>query len=344
MFMKKIVLCGGGTAGHVTPNLALIPFLRKSFDEIHYIGSRGGIEKSLVENEVDYYHEIECVKLIRSLSPKNLLIPYRLIKSVTTAKKLLAEIEPDIIFSKGGFASLPVCLASRQTPLVLHESDFSLGLANKLAVRKCLLLLTAFPLEHKKALAVGSPLRQEIYNGNAEKARTECRLFSPLPYLLVVGGSSGATAINDAVIKNLDLLCSKFNIIHITGKNKCEQITRKNYFQTQFTSDIQDYFALADFVVSRGGANTLFELVSLKKPSLIIPLPKSGTSRGDQEDNARYFSSLGAIKVLEQTHIGDLPSALDDLTKSKTNLIDGMTKLKSVDGTKKIIEILTQYA
>lgn len=342
--MKKIILCGGGTAGHVMPSLALIPSLRSVFDEIHYVGSVGGMEKDLVESKVDYYHEIHCVKLKRSLSPKNLLIPFRLAKSVIEARKIINEVEPNVIFSKGGFVSLPVCLASKKYPVILHESDFSLGLANKLSLPKCSRLLTSFPINHEKAEQVGSPLRQEIYHGDKEKARKICSLYAPLPYLLVTGGSSGATAINDAVMKNIPALTKKFNVIHVTGKNKANELSLPNYYRTEFLSNMHDFLALADFAVSRGGANTLFELVSLRIPSLIIPLPKSGSSRGDQQDNARYFQEKGLIKVLDQQNLSSLLTAIDDLVSSKDSLISNMKNAQSMDGTQKITKILTQYA
>ena len=195
--MKKIILTGGGTAGHVIPNLALIPRL-KAFDEIHYIGSVGGMEEGLVRENAPQvvYHSIPCVKFVRSLSLKNLAIPFGLIKSVNAAKKILKEVQPDVIFSKGGYVGLPVCFAAKRIPVVLHESDLKLGLANKLALSKCDKILTSFETDLKKAVRTGAPLREEIYRGNRLKALNECGLCETLPYLLVTGGSKGAKAIN----------------------------------------------------------------------------------------------------------------------------------------------------
>lgn len=345
MSTKKIILTGGGTAGHVMPNLALLPYLT-AFDEIHYIGSVGGMEEGLIKpNAPDViYHEIPCVKLKRQFTLSNLAIPVKLIKSINAAKKLIKQIAPDVIFSKGGFVGLPVTLAAKKTPVVLHESDLKLGLANKLALKKCDKLLTSFDIGGKKAVCTGAPLRREIYSGDRLRALKVCGLTAPRPYLLVTGGSLGAKAINDAVYSAMDELTARFNVIHITGKNNENGLKHAGYFQIGFTDRINDFFALSDFVLTRGGANTLFEIAALNKPALIVPLPK-GASRGDQIDNAEYFASRGYARVLAQENMNaqTLLSSLSELKDSRTQIKNALSRATDIDGTVKIAKILTAY-
>lgn len=343
MSIKRIVLTGGGTAGHVMPNLALIPYLKDNFDEIHYIGSVGGMEESLVKNYSSdiIYHAIPCVKLRRSLSIKNLAIPFKLLSSVSKAKKLLKQIKPNIIFSKGGFVSLPVCLGAKGIcPVILHESDLSMGLSNKLSASKCSKILTSFSTDIKGAIVTGAPLRRELYQGNAEYAKRKLGLQSPLPYLLITGGSQGAKAINEVVESALPTLTKKFNIIHLAGKNNEKDLPYNNYRRLTFSSEMAHLYALADFVLCRGGANTLFEVASLKKPALVIPLPTTA-SRGDQIDNARYFEKKGACKVLLQENLASetLVKQLDLLVRDKNEIIKSLN-LSSLDGTEKIARII----
>ena len=343
--MKKIILTGGGTAGHVMPNLALIPRL-KAFDEIHYIGSVGGMEEGLVRENAPQvvYHSIPCVKFVRSLSLKNLAIPFGLIKSVNAAKKILKEVQPDVIFSKGGYVGLPVCFAAKRIPVVLHESDLKLGLANKLALSKCDKILTSFETDLKKAVRTGAPLREEIYRGNRLKALNECGLCEPLPYLLVTGGSKGAKAINETVFESIDALTERFNVIHLVGKGNANGLKRPGYYQKEFASDMADWLALCDFALCRGGANTLFELAALGVPALIIPLPKT-VSRGDQIDNALYFNRHYGTKILFQEDMSKetLIDALDGLKADAAEIKSALSRAQGIDGTRKIAEILTDY-
>ena len=231
--MKKIILTGGGPAGHVTPNLALLPYLEPRF-EIHYIGSVGGMEKRLLEPYKGViYHEIPCVKLVRSLTPKNLLIPFRLLKSVNAAKRLIAEIQPSVIFSKG-------------VPVILHESDLTLGLANRLAARKCAELLTSFDTGITRAKCVGAPLRREIYRGDKSRARLECGFSGLKPVLLVTGGSLGAKALNEAVAAALPALTEKFDVVHLTGRGNLSGVKTAGYYRKHarfFRARGRGYFA-----------------------------------------------------------------------------------------------------
>jgi len=337
---KPIVLTGGGTAGHVIPCLALLPYLNSS--EIHYIGS-GGMEKSLTKNTGVIYHEIKPVKLIRELTVKNLGIPFGLIKSVNHCRKILDEIKPAVIFSKGGYVSLPVSLAAKNAPVILHESDKSLGLANRISLCRSQRLLTSFEGVNKKGEPVGSPIRREIYNGDKHKAIYESGLIqNGKPYLLVLGGSLGAKGISSAVITFLDELLASFNVVHIVGKGKSTGVKKTGYFEAEFIPNIHDYLALADFVLSRGGANTLFELVALSIPSLIIPLP---TGRGDQIENADYFASRGCVKAVREEDLSQkkLPDLLGELRRDAPLLKENCKKHRSIDGTKKIAEIINSY-
>ncbi|MDR0425767.1 MAG: UDP-N-acetylglucosamine--N-acetylmuramyl-(pentapeptide) pyrophosphoryl-undecaprenol N-acetylglucosamine transferase [Clostridiales bacterium] len=341
---KRIVLCGGGTAGHVMPNLALLPYLEKAFDEIHYIGSADGLEADILKPYRNVgFHTISCTKLVRSLHPKNLLIPFRLQKSVGEAKRLLRELAPDVIFSKGGYVALPVCLAAKGIPLVMHESDLGLGLANRLAYGRCDKLLTSFLLDPMPAKAVhtGAPLRRELYFGRKDAVQKEFPFRDEKPLLLVTGGSQGAVSVNRAVYGALDDLLKKFNVIHLVGKKNIDGKTRPGYYQLGFTDRMADLLAAADFVVSRGGANTLFELVALKKPALVIPLGRA-QSRGDQIHNAEYFRRRNCVNVLMSESLTPtaLSNALDTLKADASRLTKGMSEAKHIDGTAKISQIL----
>ena len=342
---KRIVLLGGGTAGHVMPNIALFSYL--NVFEIHYVGEPNSVEERLTSafNNV-YFHYIKSVKFDRSNFFKALLIPFKLTKAKKKAKKLLHHINPSLIFSKGGYASLPIALASKskkiQIPLIIHESDLSLGLANKLSMRHADMLLSAFPNIHPKARHVGSPLRQNIYNGQKSVVEKETGLVGR-KNLLVFGGSSGALAINEALYSIVPNLTMYYDIIHISGKNCKKEFKYSRYMRKTYADNIQDYYAWADLVVSRGGANALFELISLNKPTLVIPLPK-GISRGDQIQNANYFKNMGCVRVLEQEKLKPkiLLHEILELDKTKNELLMGLRNSKRIDGTREIVNIIKQ--
>lgn len=346
--MKKILLTGGGTAGHITPNIALLPYLR-NFD-IHYAGAPDSMEKQLISGyPFVTFHEISCVKLVRGFSPKNVAIPFKLLKGINQSKKLLKELEPTVIFSKGGFASLPVMLAAgKKFPLILHESDFSMGLANKMGSKNCKYICTSFlslSEQFDNGIYTGTPLRQEIYYGNKSIALLQSGLCeNGKPNLLIMGGSQGAEAINQAIFSAVNELTAYFNVVHIVGKKNEHKLSHSSYCQIAYCTNISDYFKWADFAVSRGGANAIAELVALKKPSLIIPLPK-GNSRGDQEDNAKYYKDLGCINVLAQEKLtgGTLMSELLQLKKDAEKLVKAIYAAPSSDGTRKIATLLNSY-
>ena len=345
--MKTIVLTGGGTAGHVMPNLALIPELKKHFDKIVYIGS-SGIEKDLAKKEGLEFYEIPCVKFVRSLTLKNFSIPFKLFSSIKKAKKTLKNISPNVIFSKGGYVSIPVAIAGKKLgiPVLTHESDLSLGLANKIISHYSNLTLTAFERTaegKKKFVWSGSPIRNQISKGKKENLKLN--LNPSKKTILFFGGSLGAKAINEKVISNLQVLTRKYNVLHITGKGKMKDVKMKDYFPVEYTSEIENYFAGADMIVSRAGANSIFEILSLGKPALLIPLPKS-ESRGDQIDNAKYFEEKGMCHVLKQEEMTD-----QKFVESITNLEKDISKLQKnikansfSNPNKKIVEIIVKNA
>lgn len=307
----NIALVGGGTAGHIMPNFALIPELKKRFDRIIYIGSAASMEEHLCREANIPFYPTETMKYNRTNPLKNISLPLAIGKGVKEAKKILREQDISLVFSKGGYASVPTVLAAHKlfVPIVCHESDYSMGLANKFTARYAARIYTAFPGTYKGATILPTPIREKIFYGKPLDVFKE----KSKPTLLFMGGSLGAKAINDALSENFATLSDKYNILHITGK---EGIALKtpSYFSKPFTDSIEDWFATADLVVSRAGASTLSELTALGKRVLAIPLPK-GESRGDQEENAAYYLSKGAISVLPQDRLSDqnLASVIDDM-------------------------------
>ena len=345
--MRTIVLTGGGTAGHIMPNLALIPELKKYFDKIIYIGSKNGMEKNLVNkfNNVEFI-EIDTVKFVRKLTLKNLLIPFKLIHSIRQCKKLLKKIKPNIIFSKGGFVALPVCFAGKSLgiKIISHESDYSFGLANKLILKKCDYMLTSFrdTCSNNKCIYTGSPIREQIFKGNKEKIQN---LFKDKqPIILVLGGSLGSKKINENIRKCLDKLTA-FNIMHIVGKDNIQVNAKKNYIQVEFADNIEDYFSASDIVISRAGANTIFELLALKKPMLLIPLGKKA-SRGDQVENALAFKNKGFASVLYEENLNteNLVKSINNLFKNKEKYIKKMQDFETVSANKLIIDKILELS
>lgn len=345
--MKTIILTGGGTAGHVMPNIALLPELKKHFNNIIYMGTNG-IEKQIAESYNLPFCEISAAKLIRKSIFKNITLPFKLICSISQSKKILKKIKPDIVFSKGGFVALPVVIACKKLgiPVISHESDLSMGLANKIILKYATLVLTSFEItakNKKKCLHVGSPIRQEIFNGDKQKAFEICGFKNTTKKtILFFGGSLGANAINQILVSCVKDLTKDYNIIHITGKNNKTNITESGYYEIEFTNDIQDFFALSDIVVSRAGANSLFELLALKKPMILIPLPK-GNSRGDQVENAKYFAVKGYATVILQENLNKtmLIKTIKDLNTKR--LILNMQNTPYDNANKKIITQILRH-
>lgn len=336
--------------GHISPNIALIPDLKKHFSEIHYIGSENGLEKDVILSQFTsdptiYYHEIPSVKFDRTSPLKNIKIPFVLSKSIKRAKKLLKQIKPSVVFSKGGYVSVPVVLASSKLkiPVVIHESDLSMGIANKVASKHATTICTTFPetaKAHKNGVWTGSPANSNLIFANAQDAIKQYKLKSSLPTICVTGGSLGSKMINDAIEHILPSLALKYNIIHITGKGKKVNFSAPNYHQEEFTNNIGSIFKASDLIISRAGSNTIFELALLKKPMLLIPLSKKA-SRGDQIENANYFNRLHIATVLNEEDIDKLEQTIESCMKKRQDCILQLSKLNFSNGKTKLLnEIL----
>lgn len=346
--MKTIVLCGGGTAGHIMPNIALLPYLKKHFDKIYYIGTNG-MEKDIVKQTGIEFFEIDTPKFNRKISFKTLAIPFKLLKSIKKTKKLLKKLNPSVIFSKGGYVSIPVAISAKKLkiPVVSHESDLTFGLANKIIYRYCNVMCTAFSQTaqgKKKCVVTGIPIRDEIKMGNGKKILDMFEHNQTLPTVLFVGGSLGAKPINDIVIKSLDELTKKYNVIHIVGKSG-QETKSKNYLSVKFVNNIQDYFDACDVCVSRSGANAIFELMTILKPMLLIPLPK-GTSRGDQVENAKLLKKQGLAHILlqEDCTTTNLIKSIDEVLNDKENLTKKLGKLTTTNANENVLNIILKLA
>ncbi len=345
---KKIVLTGGGTAGHITPHLALMPYLKRDFD-FAYIGSKNSMEQKMMQDLMPFY-AIETTKLKRKLSLSNLLIPFKLVKGICQAKKLLKKIKPNIIFSKGGFVAVPVVIAGHmlKIPVITHESDYTLGLANKLIKNKCTYVCTSFDVtckNLKNGIFTGSPIREQIFKGNKQNIYKKYNFDKSKKSILFIGGSLGSQSINSTVFGTLKQLTEKYNVLHIVGKNNInENVKYNNYVQLEFTNTVEDAFDFADVVVTRGGANVLFELLAINKPMLIIPLSK-GESRGDQILNANYFKQKGYANVLMEEELSP-KTLLKEIEKTLNNAENFKKNMKNqtTNGTKKIADLIKKNA
>ena len=349
--MKHIVLTGGGTAGHVTPNIALIPKLQEKGFQISYIGSYNGIEKSLIQELGIPYYGISSGKLRRYFDIKNFSDPFRVLKGYSQAKKLMKQLKPDVVFSKGGFVTVPVVLAAkkRKIPAIIHESDMTPGLANKLCLSSATKICCNFPetvstLPADKAVLTGTPIRQELLHGDKEAARNFCGFSSDKPVLLVIGGSLGAASVNENVRKILPELLKEFQVIHLCGKGKTDSSLEhtEGYVQYEYIKEeLPDLFALADIVISRAGANAICELNALAKPNLLIPL-SANASRGDQILNARSFERQGYSMVLEEEEITEsvLMDSIRKLYENRNSYIEAMQSSKQLDSINQIVSII----
>lgn len=353
--MKRIILTGGGTAGHVTPNIALLPRLKELQYDIHYIGSYNGIEKELIEQFGIPYHGISSGKLRRYFSLQNFTDPFRVVKGLGEAKKFVKLLNPDVIFSKGGFVSVPVVLAgkSRRVPTIIHESDMTPGLANKISIPSATKVCCNFPetlkhLPEGKAVLTGSPIRQELLSGDKYKAKEFLRFSSDKPVIMVVGGSLGSVAVNEAVRGILPELLKTFQVVHLCGKGKVDDSLQnlEGYAQFEYVKEeLKDLFSLTDIVISRAGANAICELLALHKPNLLIPL-SANASRGDQILNARSFERQGYSIVLEEEELNK-QTLLDSITRlyeNKNTYIDAMKNSPQQNSIDTIIELIETAA
>lgn len=349
--MKRIILTGGGTAGHVTPNIALLPRLRELQYDIHYIGSYNGIEKELIAKQQIPYHGISSGKLRRYFSLKNFTDPFRVLKGFNEANHLIKTLKPDVIFSKGGFVSVPVVIAGKRNhvPVIIHESDMTPGLANRISIPSAYKVCCNFPetlkaLPEDKAVLTGSPIRQELLTGDPEKARAFCGFTDNKPVILVIGGSLGATAVNQAVRAILPELLKEFQVIHLCGKGKLDASLSnlEGYVQFEYIQDeLRHLFALSDIVISRAGANAICELLALQKPNILIPLSASA-SRGDQILNARSFERQGFSKVLEEETLTNelLLKSIRELYENRRQYVTAMQRSAQQSPIETIIQLI----
>jgi UDP-N-acetylglucosamine--N-acetylmuramyl-(pentapeptide) pyrophosphoryl-undecaprenol N-acetylglucosamine transferase len=350
--MKKIVMTGGGTAGHVTPNIALLPALRERNYEISYIGSYDGIEKRLIEAQGIPYYGISSGKLRRYFDFKNFSDPFKVLKGIGQSIRLMKKLKPDVVFSKGGFVSVPVIIAAHHCgiPSIIHESDLTPGLANKIAIPKATKVCCNFPetmqyVPEKKAVFTGSPIRRELLSGDPAKAFTLCRFSDhDKKTIMIIGGSSGSRALNTAVRDLLPELVKNYNILHLCGKGNLD-ITRNDtagYAQFEYANEeLADLFALSELVISRAGANALCELLALRKPNILIPLP-AAASRGDQILNASSFHAQGFSYVLDESDLTNttLLAAIEHVITHEQEYLDSMNKSVISDPIETIVGLI----
>lgn len=353
--MKRIILTGGGTAGHVTPNIALIPELQKRGFEIHYIGSKTGIEKELISNFDIPYYGISSGKLRRYFDVKNFTDPFRIIKGYAEADKIIKRVKPSVVFSKGGFVTVPVVKAAkrRHVPCVLHESDISPGLANRLCIPSATAICANFPetLEHlpeEKAHLTGSPIRSELFSGNRLKGLDFCNLSAEKPVILVIGGSLGSVRVNEAVRAILPQLLEKYQVIHLCGKGKIDETLQgtDGYVQFEYIQkELCDLLGAADFVISRAGANAICELLALHKPNILIPLSLEA-SRGDQILNADSFEKQGFSYVIREEDLTSegLLEAVRYVDEKKQMYKDAMAASNQQDAVVRVADVIEKAA
>ena len=349
--MKRIILTGGGTAGHVTPNIALIPELQKRDFEIHYIGSKTGIEKELISNFDIPYYGISSGKLRRYFDVKNFTDPFRILKGFSEAVKLMKEIKPDVVFSKGGFVTVPVVKAAshRKIPCVLHESDISPGLANRLCISSATAICANFPetVEHlpeDKAYLTGTPIRGELFSGNRLNGLDFCGFTANKPVILVIGGSLGSVRVNEAVREILPQLLENYQVIHLCGKEKIDESLQgtEGYVQFEYIQkELCDLLDAADLVISRAGANAICELLALRKPNILIPLSLAA-SRGDQILNANSFEKQGFSYVIKEEELTGqgLLDAVQHMSEKKEEYRATMANSDQQDAVIKVADLI----
>lgn len=354
MKMKRMLFTGGGTAGHVTVNMALIPLFQNEGYEIDYIGSHDGIERELIGQMKNVtYYPISTGKLRRYMSIENVKDPFKVMKGVMQAWRIIGKTKPDIIFSKGGFVSVPVVLAAklRRVPTIIHESDYTPGLANKLSIPFVNHVLTTFPetLEYvpkKKSTYVGAIVREELFTGSKELGYTLTGFTKEKPILLVMGGSSGSEKLNTIIRNSLDDILQHFQVIHICGKGqKDSTIQRDGYVQFEYVKEeLKDIFAVTDYVVSRAGSNAIFEFLALRIPMLLIPLSRA-VSRGDQIINAKSFAKQRFAQVIEEESLEEesFVAELERLKQMGPVIADHMRTYKQSEALEEVVNIIHTY-
>jgi UDP-N-acetylglucosamine--N-acetylmuramyl-(pentapeptide) pyrophosphoryl-undecaprenol N-acetylglucosamine transferase len=348
-------MTGGGSAGHVTPNLALIPKLREQGYIVEYIGTEDGIEKSIIQNENLKYYAIASGKLRRYFDIKNFSDPFKVVKGVFQAKRILKEVNPKVVFSKGGFVSVPVVLGAymNKIPVVSHESDMTPGLANKIVAPFCNKICVTFPesikqLDKNKVKLTGTPIREELFAGSKIMGKRICGFKDNKPVIMIIGGSLGSKVINNTIYSKVNELLKEYNIIHLCGKGNLnsELIDKTGYVQFEYVSEeLPNLMQAADIFISRAGANAIFEILALKKLNILIPL-SAKASRGDQILNAKSFEKNGYSLVIEEEELnGDvLLEKIKYLMQNKNQYYNAMKKSTLKDGVDNILNVILQEA
>lgn len=334
--MTKIAFTGGGTVGHVSVNLSLIPTALSQGYEALYIGSKNGIEREMIESQLPEikYYPISSGKLRRYISLENAKDVFKVLKGILDARKVLKKEKPDLLFSKGGFVSVPVVIAAKSLniPTIIHESDLTPGLANKIALKFAKKIYTTFEetlnyLPKEKADFIGATIREDLKNGNAHNGYQLTGFNENKKVLLVMGGSLGSKKLNSIIRENLDALLQQYQVIHLTGKGlKDDQVKKSGYIQYEFVKeDLTDLLAIADTVISRAGSNAIYEFLTLRIPMLLVPLGLD-QSRGDQIDNANHFADKGYAKAIgeEQLTAQILLQELNEMEQERTRIINNM--------------------
>ena len=353
----KIIFTGGGSSGHVTPSLPLISSLKNKNIDIFYVGSKKGIEYSIIKTLKIPYYAITVGKLNRYWTWKNLLTPFQLLIGIIQSFLICRKIKPNVIFSKGGFVALPVVIAAKLSgiPVVIHESDLTPGLANRLSFPFAKLICITFPETAKyfnnvsKILLTGMPIRDSLQHGDPERGLKYCGFSDKQkPVLLIMAGGLGSTIVNECIRRLIQPLTEKFQVIHICGKNKSDAAFEeiKDYKQFEYLHDeFADVLASADLVVSRAGATSIYELLALNKPHILLPLSKKA-SRGDQIDNAKYFAHKGLSQVIYFEEFSDdkLLKILFESYKNLDQLKNQLSQFKQLNATQIIIEKLINFS
>lgn len=351
----RIILTGGGTAGHITPNIALIPELKKDGFEIHYIGTKEGMERQLIEPLGIPYHQVHAGKLRRYLNFKNLTDLFQIARGFMESLTIVAKIKPQVVFSKGGFVSSPVVWASwlQRIPVIIHESDITPGLANKLSIPFASKICYTFPetknyLPLDKGVLTGLPVRESLLHGDKATGKQICGFSQNKPILMIIGGSQGSEILNNAIRNILVEISGKFNVCHICGKNGIDSSLNQVIGYKQFdyvNEELPHLMAMADLVISRAGATTLFELLALKKPNILIPLSKQA-SRGDQILNAQSFEKQGFSKVIseEDLNSASLLKAINLVYDSRDEYLAAMNASQIGNGIQAVISTIKMLA
>jgi UDP-N-acetylglucosamine--N-acetylmuramyl-(pentapeptide) pyrophosphoryl-undecaprenol N-acetylglucosamine transferase len=353
--LKTIVFTGGGSAGHVTPNLAIIAKLKQQGWDVQYIGSKEGIEREIIDHAGIPFHHISSGKLRRYFDLKNLKDPFKVIKAIGQAYTLLRKLKPGIVFSKGGFVSVPVIVASwlNRIPVISHESDISPGLANKISIPFVTKICVNFPeslnyIKGNKGICTGLPIREQLMQGKALRGYSLCDFHREKPVLLIMGGSLGAQRINAVVRQSLDRLLERYQIVHICGKGQIDgdDVRRRGYKQYEYVNDeLADILAMTDIVISRAGATSIFEFLALGKPMLLIPLTRQA-SRGDQLLNAASFQKLGYAHVVYEEDLtpDSLLQGVNELYGSKERIAERIRSAEHTSAADTIVQMLQKYS